>query len=50
MIHLDGAEHYPRGRPDHLMWEFPNGRRWYYQGRPDHLWWEDPDGERWYYT
>ena len=50
MIHADGSQDYPEGRPDHLWREYPNGERWYYAGRPDHLWWEDPDGERWYYT
>jgi len=45
MIHPDGTEEYPEGRPDHLWREYPNGERWYYAGRPDHLWWEDPGRE-----
>src|SRR3990167_35522 len=46
MIRRDGTEEYPRGRPDRLAWETPDGRRWYYPGRPDRLEMEDPDGGR----
>ena len=46
MIHLDSSEQYRKGRPDHLWWESPDGRRWYHEGRPDRLSWEWPDGRR----
>jgi len=46
MIHPDGSEEYPEGRPDRLAWEYPNGWRRYYEGRPDRLLWEEPGGMR----
>ena len=50
MIHRDGSEEYPRGRPDRLERETPDGGRQYYRGRQDRMWWDSPDGERAYYA